>query len=245
MDTCFIFMLIKAKDNKSGCREQHLQKSKHPNTQYYYKSNFALYKTVQVQEKDNNVCGQRKVIVSVNVTLDGFMAGPDGELDWHFQYWTTEMAECLCEELEKADTILMGRITYSAMAGYWPAKAADMLYPVEDRAFATLMNNCTKIVFSRTLNNLSWSNAVVTTGNPTTEVLLLKQQEGKHIMVYGSRTLMLSLIEEGMVDEYHLWVHPVAIGRGKPLFHNALQDMELVKAKIFRSGVVLNYYRKL
>ena len=77
----------------------------------------------------------RKIIVSTNVTLDGCMAGPDGELDWHFVYWTQEMAEVLCEQLSKADTLLLGRITYCAMAGYWPYVGACPSFPRNDLVF--------------------------------------------------------------------------------------------------------------
>ena len=82
----------------------------------------------------------RQLIVSMNMTLDGFMSGPDRGLDWHFTSWTEEMAESACEELSRADTILLGRITYDAMASYWPQQAAHALYSREDVAFADMMN---------------------------------------------------------------------------------------------------------
>ena len=98
----------------------------------------------------------RKVIVSMNVTLDGFMAGPNCELDWHFSFWNEEMAEYASEQLSHADTILLGRITYKAMAKYWPSMAMDLSYPREDIAFAGMMNSYKKIVFSNTLNEVHW-----------------------------------------------------------------------------------------
>jgi len=77
----------------------------------------------------------RKLIVSVNVTLDGFLSGPNCELDWHFTCWTAEMAEALSEQLKKADTIILGRVTYLAMAKYWPAKATDITAAPQDLLF--------------------------------------------------------------------------------------------------------------
>ena len=92
----------------------------------------------------------RKLIVSMNVTLDGFMSGLNCELDWHFDKWTTEMAERLGEQLSEADTIVLGRVTFNAMAKYWSFKATDLSLPREDIAFADMMNSYKKLVVSRT-----------------------------------------------------------------------------------------------
>lgn len=186
----------------------------------------------------------RKVILSMNVTLDGFMSGPNCELDWHFEIWSADMAASLCEQLSKADAIILGRVTYSAMARYWPAKAIDLSFPREDLAFAEMMNNHAKIVFSKTLTTTVWSNSRIVKGNIRKEVLQLKQQHGKDIIIYGSGKLASSLMKLGLIDEYFLWVHPVVLGAGKPLF-KGLQNklrMKLMNVKTFRSGVtVLSY----
>ena len=83
----------------------------------------------------------------MNLTLDGFMSGTDCELDWHFQRWTKQMADTLYSQLRMADTIVLGRITYTAMAEYWPARAKDLRFPREDIAFADLMHRHRKLVF--------------------------------------------------------------------------------------------------
>lgn len=186
----------------------------------------------------------RKLIVSMNVTLDGFMSGPNCELDWHFQSWTTEMAEALCEQLDKADTILLGRITYTAMAKYWPSKAMDLTYPREDIAFAEMMNQYTKIVFSKTLVTTGWCNSRLVKDKLADEIVKLKRQHGKDMIIYGSGKLVSALMKLDLIDEYHVWVHPVVIGKGKPLFKNLQNRMhlELSKAKTFHSGVVLLSY---
>ncbi len=151
----------------------------------------------------------------MNVTLDGFMAGPDCELDWHFNYWNEEMARYAGEQLSKADTILLGRITYNAMAKYWPSKMKDLLCPREDIAFADLINSCQKVVFSKTLENVSWNNSMLAKENIRKEIIKLKQQPGKDMIVYGSGSIVSALSKYNLIDEYVLWVHPVVLGKGK------------------------------
>ena len=190
-----------------------------------------------------NPCRMRKVIVSMNVTIDGFMSGADCELDWHFQNWTPEMAECLSEQLNKADTILLGRITYDVMAGYWPSQAMNPSYPREDIAFAEMMNNYLKIVFSKTLATAEWNNSKLAKGNVLNEITKLKQTPGKDIIIYGSGSIVAALAGLNLIDEYVLWVHPVLIGKGRPLFKSGSKlNLELIKTKTFSTGVVILYY---
>ena len=186
----------------------------------------------------------RKVIVSMNVTLDGFMSGPNCELDWHFQSWTKDMADSLYEQLSKADTILLGRVTYTAMAKYWPVKAKDLSFPREDIAFAEMMNSYTKLVFSKTLVSAVWNNSTLLKGKIEDEIIKLKRQPGKDMMVFGSGKVVASLMNLGLVDEYRLWVHPVLIGKGKPLFKNLHEKlpMKLFETKTFSNGVIILYY---
>ncbi|MCF2447219.1 dihydrofolate reductase family protein [Dyadobacter sp. CY345] len=186
----------------------------------------------------------RKVIVSMNVTLDGFMAGPNCELDWHFKYWNEEMAKEAAEQLNKADTILLGRITYLALADYWPFQPLNPNFARQDMAYADMMNNHRKIVFSSTLKDTRWNNSVVKKDSLKNAVCHLKQQSGKEILVLGSGTLVASLIEYNLIDEYQLWVHPVTLGKGKLLFKNSeiKNSLKLVKEKEFESGVVIHFY---
>ena len=180
----------------------------------------------------------------MNITLDGFMAGPNCELDWHFNYWNEEMSECACEQLSCADTILLGRVTYGVMAKYWPSKARDLSFPREDIAFADMMNSYTKIVFSKTLTTPEWNNTKLLNGNIAAEIVHLKQQPGKNLIIYGSGKVVASLIQLGLIDEYHIWVHPVILGKGKPMFKDLPEklNLTLLKTKTFDSGVVILYY---
>jgi len=189
----------------------------------------------------------RKLIVSVNTTLDGFMAGPDCELDWHFTRWTPEMAEVQSKQLSRADTILLGRITYNAMAAYWSAVKADLSFPREDLAFAELMNSRQKVVFSRTVKHLSWENSVQLSGNLGSHIYKLKRIGGNDIIIYGSSKLIAGLMRLGVIDEYILWIHPVMLGVGKPLFSKTknVTNMKLSNTRQFDSGVMLLHYNKL
>jgi dihydrofolate reductase len=188
--------------------------------------------------------GMRKIIVSINVTLDGFMAGPQGELDWHFPLWNDEMSEFAYEQLCMMDSILLGRVTYQAMAGFWPLELAHASGDQKHRAYAGMMNDYTKIVFSKTLAAPQWKNTRVVNRNIAQEIARLKQQPGLDMIVYGSGSIITKLMRLSLIDEYVLWVHPIVLGKGKPLF-KALPDrhlLKLLKTKTFSSGVVILYY---
>ena len=186
----------------------------------------------------------RKLILSMNVTLDGFMAGSNSELDWHFRSWTNEMTRYASEQLSRADTILLGRITYQAMAGYWSDETLNATCPREDVPFADMMNNYNKIVFSKSLQKAEWRNSTLAKENIREQVLKLKRKEGKNIIVYGSGKIAAALIKLNLVDEYMLWVHPVVLGKGRPLFKSLHTDLQLklMNTRIFESGVVVLCY---
>jgi dihydrofolate reductase len=186
----------------------------------------------------------RKIIVSVNVTLDGYMAGPNCELDWHFNSWNHEMAQSITEQLSKADTILLGRVTYRGMAQHFSSVPVSLLTPREDLDFADMLNHYPKIVFSKTLTDVTWNNSRLLSGNVAKEVIKLKQQPGKDMIIYGSGQLVASLTKLGLIDEYRIWVHPIVLGNGKPLFkelHQSL-NLSLYKTQTFSSGVVILFY---
>jgi dihydrofolate reductase len=181
----------------------------------------------------------------MNMTLDGFMAGPDSELDWHFKTWNDDMAKHACEQLGTMDTILLGRVTYEAMADYWPSESMDLLQPREDIAFADMMNSYSKVVFSKTLQKLNWKNARVVRGKIKEEIAGMKQQTGKDMIIYGSGSIVNTLTQLGLVDEFRIWVAPVAIGSGIPLFRDIKKYLNLTLTSVtpVSSGVVILYYR--
>ena len=188
----------------------------------------------------------RKLIVSMNVTIDGFVAGPDGGLSWHFDRWTQEMCHVQCEHLSKVDTILLGRNTYNVMAPYWMAAKSDISYARDDIAFAHLMNSRQKIVVSDTVDELTWENSKRMTGNLIGEVTRLKNMPGRDIITYGSIKLVTELLKSELTDSHLLWLHPVLLEKGRRLFdkNSALVNMHLRDIKQFGSGVVLLKYDK-
>jgi dihydrofolate reductase len=186
----------------------------------------------------------RKLIVSMNITLDGFIAGATGELDWHYRYWNDAMTKCLATQLAAADTLLLGRKTYLAMADYWPQRVADLSCFDEDIAFAELINHREKIVFSGTLQDISWNNSRVVKRELQDEVQELKRQEGSDLLVYGSATLVSELSRLSLIDEYVLWLHPVMIGKGRLFFkrRSELTSFRLYDSRVFTTGVVMLRY---
>ncbi len=187
----------------------------------------------------------RKIIVSMNITLNGFMSGPGNALNWHLENWNNQIADCLTEQLSKADTILFGRITYTAMEHYWSAAIEEKNIARDDIAFATLLDTCKKIVFSKTLVTTNWCNTSIVKNNLDSEIKKLKNRRGKHIIVYGSGSLVESLLGLELVDEFSIWVHPVMIGEGKSFFDLLHKNYKLTLkySRIFSSGVVLLYYQ--
>ena len=180
----------------------------------------------------------------MNVTLDGFMAGSQGELDWHFKSWSDDMATSIARELSKSDTIILGRVTYLAMESYWPTQSNCLNVPREDVAFAEMMNRYKKIVVSTTLDRTHWHNSEIIRENVPEQIGEMKRINGRSMIVYGSGKLVATLAQANLVDEFLLWVHPVLLGRGKPFFtevnHKVL--LQLVERMSFSSGVVALKY---
>jgi dihydrofolate reductase len=181
----------------------------------------------------------------MNVTLDGFMAGPHAELDWHFRSWSDDMAASISSELAKADTIILGRVTYSAMENYWPSQSTCLTLPREDVAFAEMMNRYKKIVVSTTLHRTQWHNSEIISKNIPEQINKLKRSEGRDMIVYGSGKLVATLVRAQLVDEFLLWVHPVLLGKGKSFFTQVDRRLilQLVQRMSFSSGVVALRYR--
>jgi dihydrofolate reductase len=181
----------------------------------------------------------RKVIVFMMVTLDGFFAGPNGEIDWHVV--DEEFNEFAIEQLNSVDVLLFGRVTCELMASYWPTPAATTNDPI----VADKMNHLPKIVFSRTLSSVEWQNTRLVKENIAEEIAKLKQQPGKDLIIFGSSDLAVTFIQDGLIDEYRIMVNPVVLGNGKPLFKGIKGQLKLklLKTKTFRSGNVLLYYQ--
>ena len=178
----------------------------------------------------------RKLIAAINMTLDGFCNHTamiaDEELHRHYN-----------ELLGNGDALLYGRTTYQMMESYWPSlvKNPSGNKPMDE--FAVLIDNISKIVFSRTLKNVEWKNTTLKKKVNKEEISVLKQEEGKYILA-GSPSLIVELAQLDLIDEYQLCVHPVVLGSGLPLFKNISNKMnlKLLKTKTFGSGAVVLYY---
>jgi dihydrofolate reductase len=191
----------------------------------------------------------KKLIVSMNVTLDGYLADKAGGLDWHLETWGADMNERLTQELGRADTILLGRNTYEAMAAFWPGRTTDLSCARDDVAFAAMMNELQKVVYSKTLHQTRWHNTIAISGDLQEEINRLKESKNtysKNIILYGSATLVKALIKFNLIDEFQLWIHPVLLGKGQSLFHGHRADRQrlmLCGQQSFSSGVMLVCYK--
>ena len=178
----------------------------------------------------------RRLIAAINMTLDGFCDHTAGIAD-------DEIHRHYAELLGNADTILFGRMTYQLMESYWPSVVKNPTgnKPIDD--FAVIIDNILKIVFSRTLTSVEWKNTRLKQEDLKEEVVELKQQAGKNILV-GSPSLIVGLTQLELIDEYQLTVHPIVLGSGLPLFNNLKKriNLKLLNTKRFGCGAVTLYY---
>jgi dihydrofolate reductase len=184
----------------------------------------------------------RDLIVTENITLDGVIdategwfnaAGDDAAND------RSDVEAALREQFEAADALLLGRVTFEQMRGYWPLQTDDTT------GISSYLNSVSKYVVSSTLREPRWEHTAVLDGVLGDEIQALKSEPGKDIVTTGSITVVRELVAAGLVDEYRLFVYPVVLGRGARLFADATEAprLRLVQAQPFRSGVVLLRYR--
>ena len=178
----------------------------------------------------------RKLFWQMSVTLDGFMEGPNRELEHTAEFADPDFDRYAGEMLQSIDAMLLGRRTYEMFAGYWPSATG----PDADR-----MNQLPKVVFSRTLKKVDWANSRLVNGNVGEAVTRLKQQPGKDLALFGSANLAATLSQLGLIDEYRLLVTPVILGVGTPMFKNieSTFNLQLLKATTWSSGTVALWYR--
>lgn len=184
----------------------------------------------------------RKIILMMSVSLDGFFEGADHELDW--QLVDDELHSHFNEQLATMGGFLDGRITYELMAGFWPTADTDPSSTAPMVEFARIWREMPKTVFSRTLTTADWNTTVVSE-LVVEDILALKAQPGGDLAV-GGADLAASFIRHDLIDEYRLYVHPVVLGRGTPLFRpsEVAIDLGLVETRTFGSGVVLLRYQR-
>lgn len=178
----------------------------------------------------------RKLIAGMNMTLDGFcdhtVMIADAEIHQHYT-----------EVLRNSGLLLYGRITYQLMESYWPMVARNPTGDPSTDEFAVVMDEIPKIVYSRSLKQVDWKTATLKKEVIKEEILALKQQPGKDMFV-GSPSLIVTLAQLGLVDEFQLGVQPIIVGNGLSLFKNITDriDLKLLKTKTFSCGAVMLYY---
>ncbi len=184
----------------------------------------------------------RKLILMMSVSVDGFIEGPDRELDWHMV--DDELHSHFNEQLSAMGAFLNGRVTYELMAGFWPTADTDPSSTGPMVEFARIWRDMPKIVFSRTLERADWNTTVVRDLVPE-EIQELKAAPGGDLAL-GGADLAAAFMRHDLIDEYRLYVHPIVIGRGKRLFRPADTriTLRLAETRTFGNGVVLLRYQR-
>ncbi|WP_281225864.1 dihydrofolate reductase family protein [Flavobacterium aquiphilum] len=180
----------------------------------------------------------RKLIMWNVMTLDGYFEGNQNwDLSFHGTVYGEELEKLSIEQLNAADCIIFGRVTYEGMAAYWTPEQGEV---------ADLMNSIPKIVISKTLKTADWNNTTLISGNAAAEIKKLKEQGGKDMYVFGSANLSETFINEDLFDEYRICIAPVLLGSGQPLFKQGIapKNLSLVSSQQLTTGGVILKYSK-
>ena len=183
----------------------------------------------------------RRIIASEFISADGYIVGPKEDMNWVTANFNEEMGKYAGDLMSSMDTVLLGRVTYQIMANAWPN------FTEEQSPGADTMNHSTKVVLSRTLKAAPWGKyepATVIGDDVKLRISELKQKPGKNIVIYGSAKAVQSLTRMGLIDEYHLLVHPLFLGGGKQLFEGMTDPtgLALLRTQTFKNGVSALYY---
>lgn len=168
----------------------------------------------------------RKLKLQVQISVDGYVARPNGELDWMVWDWDEALKKHVTEITEPVDTVLLGRKMAGGFISHWAAVAADPDNP--DYWAGKKFTDTPKVVFTKTLDRSEWPNTELAKGDLVDEVNMLKNRDGKDLIVYGGAGFVTSLIKAGLIDEYHLFVNPVALGKGLTIFEGLEKPREMV-----------------
>jgi dihydrofolate reductase len=178
----------------------------------------------------------RKLKLQVQMTVDGYIAGPNGEMDWMVFNWDNEINKYVAELTEPVDTIVLGRKLAQGFIPHWASHPEE---PGADK-----FNSVKKVIFTKTLDKSEWDNTVLAKGDLVDEINRLKNQDGQDIIAYGGATFVSALIKHGLIDELHLFINPTAIGSGMSIFKelDSKQNLNLVKSTAFECGIVILHY---
>jgi len=197
----------------------------------------------------------RKIIAFNLVTLDGYFAGVDGNIDWH-NADDDEFNKFAIEQTSEFGGIIFGHTTYKIFEDYWPQALKDPKTSPDDRKLAQIIDDVWKIVYSKSMKETTWKNSQLYHDIDAAEVKKWKEYDGKpastrggepkrggDMVIFGSGTIVQQFANLGLIDEYRLLVNPVILGKGKSMFENVKKaDLKLLKTREFKNGNVLLYY---
>lgn len=184
----------------------------------------------------------RKLKLQMQLSVDGFVAGPNGEMDWMEWNWGDDINDYVGAITEPVSTIIIGRKLAEGFIPYWK-DAAEKDEPIKG---AEKFNTTPKVVFTKTMDSNPWENTHLATGTLEDEIAKLKSETGGDIIAYGGGTFVSSLIKAGVIDEYYLLVNPTIIGKGMPIFSEISEKnaLKLIEAKAFECGITALHYIK-
>ena len=186
----------------------------------------------------------RKVKLQMQISIDGFVSGENGEMDWMTWNWDDKLKDYVNNLTETVDCIILGRVLAQGFIPHWTNVAKDENNPEIEtgkKYFET-----SKVVFTKTLDKSEWDNTVLAKGVLREEIDKLKRIEGKDIIVYGGGSFVSNLIKENLIDEYHFFVNPVILGKGLSIFSRVIDklNLELIDTFAFECGILVNKYKK-
>jgi len=184
----------------------------------------------------------RKLVSFMHISLDGFTTNSKAQIDWIRT--DQEMFDIAGQQTLKSDTALYGRGTYEIMQAYWPTAADQPNATKHDIEHSAWYKSVQKIIVSKTLKGSEVKDAEIISENLPDEIRKLKEEDGKEIIMFGSPTLTRSLMDENLIDDYWIFVNPILLGQGIPLFKDLTHEikLKLVLSKTFTSGVVCLHY---
>ncbi|MBF6595872.1 MAG: dihydrofolate reductase family protein [Thermaceae bacterium] len=183
----------------------------------------------------------RKLIMQLELTLDGFYAGPNEEFDWFRldpDQWKMKV-----DLFSTIDTVLLGRKNYVGFGSYWPSVVNNPASTETDIKFSRWLDEVPKVVFSKTLAKAQWQNSRLVGGDVAGEVSRLKGRSGKNLLIMSSTSIAQECMKHDLIDEYWLGIHPVALGEGLALFKERV-NLKLLDSKTFPSGQIFLYYAR-
>jgi dihydrofolate reductase len=189
----------------------------------------------------------RKLILSMQVSLDGFVEGQNGDMSWMQPDDNEQWDDMFAMLLKNVDLLLLGRGMWADYRDYWKKALVDSNFSPNEVKFAKLAERTPHIVFSKTLKDAGWENTTINSGDVADEVKKIKEQSGKDIYIVGGAKFAATLIDSGLVDEYQLVINPVILTKGKSFFQQLTnrRQIELIDTKQLSTGVAILRYKQV